>query len=383
MPFWKRLFIGRRFDYRDQAPIDTLVEQPRRSATRLGATPVITPWSTTRLIAILRQCQSDPSTSPIDEARLARQCLSQFWLQAPIDQLETLYQSPIGDCYRLLLSCGLSEQYLLQDEVTWRNHLADRLSVNFDRPETVNILLGLMPYFPPGKMRVADPQRQIPSWLLQDYARLFEPELLSRIWQPIGLLNPAGQSYGPAPGLGIRPAEQAPPPKPTAAAPLPRLSKQRGAEALATVQDPDFQRRMNGMINLYVIDPTDQQVNASLAELRRLLGQVWLDVQPSQMEALYASPDFGRLYQELLSSGFSRVLTNDEDRFLRNQLATLVTDMSVPGALNALMAVLPFYPPSKIAFGGGEQHLPDWLKRQMATIYGLQPEANTEPTPSI
>jgi hypothetical protein len=211
---------------------------------------------------------------------------------------------------------------------------------------------------------------------------LFEPELLARIWQPVGLLNPAGEKYGPAPGLGIRPPEpKAPPPAPTAK-PLPRLSNQRGAEALSIVQDPDFQRRMSGMINLFAIDPNDQQVITSLAELRRLLGQIWLDVQPSQMEALFSSPQFGRLYQELLASGFSRVLNNDEDRILRSQLATFVTDMSVPGAINALMAVLPFYPPSKIAFGGGEQHLPEWLKRQMANIYGMQPETQPESMPT-
>jgi hypothetical protein len=163
MPFWKRFFSGRRSDYLDQAPIDTLVEQPRPSATRLGATPVITPWSTTRLITILQHFQSNPSATSSDEARLARQCLSQFWLQTPIDQLQNLYQSPVGDCYRLLLSCGLSEQLLLQEETAWRNYLSDRLSAHFNRPETCNILLGLMPYYPPGKMRVANPQQQIPN----------------------------------------------------------------------------------------------------------------------------------------------------------------------------------------------------------------------------
>jgi hypothetical protein len=43
------------------------------------------------------------------------------------------------------------------------------------------------------------------------------------------------------------------------------------------------------------------------------------------------------------------------------------------------MAVLPFYPPAKIAFGGGEQHLPAWLRQQMASIYGSQVEGEASP----
>jgi hypothetical protein len=383
MSIWSRLF-NRRSVFASTPPLDTLVEEPRRSATRLGAEPLISPWSTTRLIAILRKAQNDPSPASLDDARLVRQCLSQFWLQAPVDQLESLYGSAIGECYRMLLACGLSEQPLYQEEESWRRTLADRLSVTFERPETPNILLGLMPYFPPGKMRVDDPQRQIPRWLLQDYARLFDPGLLARIWQPVGLLNPVGQSFGPAPGLGMQSGAQQPDPNvltapPAAPPPLPRLTQQRGAEALAIVQDQDFQRRMSGLINLFVIDPNDTQVIEQLAELRRLLGQIWLDVQPAQLEALFNSPQFGRLYQELLASGFSRVLFNDEDRVLRNQLAAVVADMSVPGAINALMAVLPFYPPAKISFGGGERHLPDWLRQQMASIYGSQLEGEASP----
>jgi hypothetical protein len=35
--------------------------------------------------------------------------------------------------------------------------------------------------------------------------------------------------------------------------------------------------------------------------------------------------------------------------------------MNQPRAINALLAVLPFYPPGKIQFGGGEQFIPAWL----------------------
>jgi hypothetical protein len=41
------------------------------------------------------------------------------------------------------------------------------------------------------------------------------------------------------------------------------------------------------------------------------------------------------------------------------------------------MAALPFYAPGKIAFGGGEQHMPVWLVREINSIYS----ANTVQNP--
>lgn len=370
MSLWSRLsrvFGSERQNEALSAPLDTLVEAPAASATRLGARPMITPWSATRLQRIFEDFERSPSFGSLLEARLARQCLAQFWLMAPVDQLEMLYRSPIGACYRVLLAGPLMLESLTPEEVQWRTSLSERLVSAFQRPETTNVLLGVMPYFAPGKMRVADPQTQVPEWLQEDYARLFDPELFQRIWKPAGLLAPPGQGYGQAPSLGLHRQEA---PQPPQAPGLPRLARQGGAAALALVQSADYQSRMNGLINLFVIDPEDAQVRSQLVELRRLLGQIWLDAQPGQLEELYGASSFGQLYRDLLASGFSRLALSPEDTLLRNQLARLVADMSRPGGLNALMAVLPFYPPGKIAFGGGEQHMPPWLVQEIATIYG-------------
>jgi hypothetical protein len=136
------------------------------------------------------------------------------------------------------------------------------------------------------------------------------------------------------------------------------------------VQGEDYLNRMNGLINLHVIDPDDAEVCAQLGDLRRVLGQIWLDAQPAQLEELYAKSRFGRLYRDLLASGFSKMQLSQQERLLRNQLARLVSDMSQPGSINALMAALPFYAPGKIAFGGGEQFMPSWLVGEIDSIYG-------------
>jgi hypothetical protein len=130
------------------------------------------------------------------------------------------------------------------------------------------------------------------------------------------------------------------------------------------MQDEAFLNRMAGLINLHVIDPADAEVAGQLAGLRRQLAQVWLDARADQLEPLYRSR-FGELYRNLLASGFARVEVSSADRNLRRQLAQRVADMSRPGAINALLAVLPFYPPGKISFAGGEQHMPVWLVREI------------------
>jgi hypothetical protein len=396
MSLLSRLF-GRQGSRADNRPaaFDALVDEPQRSETRLGAAPQVMPWSAARLANIIQNHATRPTPTSLQEARLARQCLSQFWLVAPVDQLELLYRSAIGECYRLLLASNLARDAIGQEELNWRTILSERLLRSFDRPETTNVLLAAMPYFAPGKMRVANPLQQVPRWLLEDYARLFEPALLQQLWQPAGLLGPAGQQYGAAPSLGVQAgmggamaadpgavasgaSAPAATPRPPRRIQLPQLARLRGNEALALVQSDDFLSRMSGLLNLHVIDPADAEVRQQLAELRRLLGQIWLDTPLEQMEALYRS-SFGELYRNVLASGFPRAPISPEDQALRSQLAQSVADMSQPGAINALLAVLPFYSPGAVSFDGGEQHMPLWLVREIANFYGADAEAPGQP----
>lgn len=130
MSLWSRLF-GRAGVFGPEepssSPVDTLVDDPRVSATQLGAAPKITPWSATRLGVIFQAFESNPTYGSMAEARLARQCLSQFWLVAPVDQLEALYRTPIGECYRVLLAGRLAKEPLLNEEQGWQNTLTQRL----------------------------------------------------------------------------------------------------------------------------------------------------------------------------------------------------------------------------------------------------------------
>ncbi|MEB3264400.1 MAG: hypothetical protein VKJ66_08525 [Synechococcus sp.] len=337
---------------------DTLLADPAAPRIEIGNRPHVQPWSAGRLSAIFLDYAHQPSPARLAEARLARQCLSQFWLSAPIDELELLYQSSIGNSYRQMISSDLSKQPLLREEEEWKNYLCQRLFSGFQRPETANILLAVMPYIRPGKMKVNQAEQVLPRWLLEDYASLFEPELLPRLRRP----NPTRPALAPV-GYSQQ-LQQLEKPAPA----LPRLSQYTGNQALAFTQNQDFLNRLNGLINLHVIDPSDSEVRGELEGFRRQIGQIWLDTPTEQLEALFRS-SFGELYRKLLQSGFCNAPLTAEDRQIRLHLGRYVRNMNRPKAVQAVLAVLPYYKPGKIEFAGGEKFMPSWLLGAMPSLY--------------
>lgn len=384
MGLWNRLFGGDKASWQSEGDRG-LVDEPRRPGKGRKSDPgqaiELTPWSATRLAGIFKDLQAEPNGRAIGEARRARQCLSKFWLQAPVDQLEGLYRSPVGQCYRMLLKTKLPGMPLLTEEQQWREGLAHKLSRSMNRPESVNLLLAAMPYFERGKMRLMNATDVVPQWLLGDYSALFDPGLARLLTSTAGLLGPAGtaaagrpvapqqlKARGPiaaAAGMAGAPVAQAD----IQQIPLPVMAQRRGNDALALVQNQDFIGRMSGLINLYTIDPADAEVKRELIGLRRQIGQIWLDLNPAQIQDLYQS-SFGQLYRNFLGCGFSREGLLPEDQQLRTQLARYLGNMAQPKAINALLAALPFFTPGRIQFGGGEQFIPAWLMADINALNG-------------
>ncbi len=362
MSLWSRLFGGRdtvswgeRKVENEGALLDTLVSDPGTVPLEMARRPEITPWSTARLATIFLDFAHEATPTRVAEARLARQCLSKFWLNAPIDTLELLYGSAIGDCYRQMIGTELASQPLLRDEEAWRDTLSQRLFSGFDRPEMVNILLAVMPYFRRGKMTVRNCEQNLPAWLLEDYASLFEPEILPRLRQPSPRPRKA---LAPAGGSG-READLPP---------LPRLSAYGGAQALELTGNEEFLTRLNGLVNLFEIDPDDAAILQELGGYRRQLGQIWLECADDQLQPLFESR-FGEAYRKFLRSGYAATPLGDDDLQLRTQLARYVRNMTRPKAAQAVLAVLPFFPPGKIGFAGGEQFMPQWLLGALPSLY--------------
>lgn len=310
------------------------------------------PWSLSRLAAIFREAARTPTAESLREARFARHCLSGFWLAAPVDLLPELYGGGLGELQRSLLEGPLPQQELAEDERQWRDQLRRQLQQQSEAAQRVNVLLALMPYLPPGQACVAEALMQVPDWLLNDYASYCDPELKARLQQPVGYL-------GPSSGQGAEPEAL-----PDA---LPPLSERRGQEAMAWFEQPAVVNRMAALINLYGLDPADGETRDELAGLRDIIAQLWLDVSPEQLEALYRTA-VGTVSRSLIVSGFAGELVQEQDLQTRRWLATQVEDLSHPRAMNALLAALLYFPPGKVSFEGGFGFIPQWLQQELQAL---------------
>lgn len=360
MAFLDLLRGGRRQHQRKNGLIDA-AEAPLPTITpprKLGITTTVDvePWSTARLATIFREAKRNPSAASYEEARLARHRLSQFWLAAPIDQLESLYTGSFGHLQRLVLSGPLTDQPLARDEQRWRRRLVERLQEDFAQPARLNLLLAAILYVPSGSMRVEKPTSYLPEWLLDDYIEFCDPSIAGEIRGPAGFLAAAEQA-----------AEQAGLTAPQLT--LPQLDERRGNQILEILAEATYVTRMQGLINLHAIDPNDAEVIEELADLRRLLSQLWLDLPSNQLDRLYQSAA-GELYQSLLRSRFGAAPLSDDDQARRSALLPLVADLSIEGAVQALLAAMPFFPPEKIQPAGGLEHLPPWMVSLISSLSG-------------
>ena len=295
----------------------------------LDASTIPVPWSVARLQTLFEALAHQPSTASDQAARLARHQLSKFWLAAPVDQLRLFYEGEIGDLQRLQLTGPLVQQDLASDEIRWRDQLLQRLEDPTRAAERVNLLLALMPYTQPRKLSVADPLSTLPDWLLNDYCVYCEPDLAA----PVGLLEPASE---------IEP-----------------LTERRGEDAMAWFRDEAVVARMQELIQAYSADPTAADTRQELAGLRRVLAQLWLDVEPVQLQTL-SDTAVGEVTQALIGSGFSAVLQTQDDVSAREQLAADPVDLSSPGVEGRVVAALLFLPPGAVQLESTEGLAP-WL----------------------
>lgn len=331
----------------DEPPLE--LETP--SSLGLDTRMAMQPWSLARLAAIFREVRRGAVAEQVRDARYARHRLSMLWLNAPVDLLEDLYRGPVGDVQRLLLESPLPRQPLAPDEQFWRDQLAQQLEVSFEDHQLaargVNLLLAVMPYFGPCKLQIADALENLPAWLLEDYTVYCDPDLKEQVSDFAGYLQPAVEPADvPAPGV-VQP-----------------LCERRGEEAMEWFRSEDALKRMEALIQLYSLQPDDAETLVELAGLRQVMAQLWLDVDERQLQQLYETP-MGAVYRALIRTGFSGQVVDHIDQRARQQLAPLVANLAAPGAINAVLAVLLFYPRGAVSLEGGAEYLPDWLRDEL------------------
>ena len=220
------------------------------------------PWSVSRMSVLLQEAALQPSVVTLQAARQVRHRLSTFWLEAPTDHLEDLYQGALGALQQELMQGPLMRQVLARDERLWLDQLTATLAAGSEAKASESAL-GLDAYASAIGLTVVDPSHALPQWLLSDYVRFCEPGLEEELNRPMALLEPAD------------------PPQVEEITPL---SNRRGEDAMAWFKDEAALSRVVALINQYGLNPADQDVLEELSGLRSVVAQLWLDVEPEQLK---------------------------------------------------------------------------------------------------
>ena len=313
-------------------PGDVQLPVPKRIG--LASIELPQPWSVARLSALFREAAHQPSASTLQAARIARHRLSCFWVSAPVDQLEILYGSDLGALQVLLLDGPLVRQGLAQDEQQWADRLRGLIAAPEQQSRQLNLLLALIPYTQPGELSLANPLELLPAWLLPDYIGYCQPELQAELNQPAGLLEPSREVMEP-------------------------LTERRGEDAMAWFRDQGTLQHMRDLIARFSEQPDSDDLVAELTGLRVVLAQLWLDVEPSQLQTLWQTPA-GEITKALIQVGLGHRLLDAQDQRARQQLVEQASDLSQPNAPAVIMAMLMFYPPERVGFKSTDQ-LPEWF----------------------
>jgi hypothetical protein len=270
-----------------------------------------------------------------------RDDLAQFWLAAPDDILESLWNRPVGDATRQLVAQLTPSTYFTPAQVELRERLARELQKGLQQPGAIKRMITNFLFSPPGKLRIANPQANLPAWLVPGYAALYEQGQPGVAPQPQALRAPMPPS-NPQPNFGAFPS-----------------SLQEFAANRIQLN------RLLGLSNLYYIDPEDQEILQELRQLRLQLSQLILNCPEAQLEGLF-SADLADRYWALVRSGIQKEPLQPAEEQLKNNVTTKLQPSSgggfgTPGAVNAFLVAMAFYEPGSMQVEGAEFKLPGWL----------------------
>lgn len=263
--------------------------------------------------------------------------LARFWLAAPDDVLESLWHSAVGEATRQLVARLTPSSYFTPEQVELRNRLACELQGGLQQPGALKRMIANFLFSPPGQLRIANAQANLPAWLVPGYAALYEQG------QAVAAAPPQ-----PTPVTAPRPDFGA----------LPTTLKEFASNRIQL-------NRLLGLSNLYYIDPEDQEILTELRQLRLQFCQLVLKQPEQDLERLF-SGDLADRYWALVRSGIQNEALDASEIQLRDAVTQRLQPsqgggFGTPGALNAFLVAMAFFAPGSMQVQDAEVKLPSWL----------------------
>jgi hypothetical protein len=279
------------------------------------------------MVWLLQQAEALAGQAHPDPAQSSEHALqfSSFLEHCPTDFLEPLLSSPFGRVYCLFLERCCTADLPGPAAAARRDQLSQQLRVcGFQDPTGHILLLALMPFYPPLKLRVDDAAAKLPAWLFDLYQRRYEPAT-----QPAA----AGS---------------------TAAAPSGQPS----------FSDRIFLNRMLGLSNLYYIDPEDQEILQELRQVRLQTLQLLLSCGREEL-GRHFSADFGDRFWAMAQSGVQKEPLDAQEVQQRDAvqawLSSTPNSLHQEGGIQRFAAALLFSTPGTVRLNDPERNLPAWF----------------------
>ncbi|VXD24074.1 hypothetical protein PL8927_790170 [Planktothrix serta PCC 8927] len=262
----------------------------------------------------------------INELRSIRKIMAENWLQVSPEQLEQMYKNDLGKGYQILLNRGIQKEPLTPEEQQFINQVTQH-AIGLKQSDSINALMVLMLYYPPGKILVANADTRLPQWLLKDYKRVFEnSSVLEKVEPSIESKTPAAVT-----------------------------------ENQVVAETEFFQNRLVGCVNLYRIDPSNTAIIEELRQIRQQLADFWLGLEPTQLESVYQS-SVGQGYRTLLQSAFSQQpLTSTEQQFIKMLASQMNQGSNEIDRIKCLLSVLLYCRPEQLQIHDLSR-LPQWFR---------------------
>jgi len=270
----------------------------------------------------IEQLAASPSANPEQKA-FAACLLARFLEQAPADFIEPLLASPFGRVYRLFLErCCTHSQVGAQAEVV-KGELSQKLRTNgFQDGGGIQLLLALMPFFPPGQLKVEEASSKLSGEALKIYQ----------------------SRYG------------------TPAASTADTASQKPAGS-PSFEDRIFLNRILGLSNLYYIDPEDQEILSELRTVRLQVVELLINAKPDEVAAAFQK-DFGDRYWAMAQCGVQKEALNSQESARRDELQMWLSEtpnsLHQAGGLQRFAATLLFNQPGSVKLSDPERNLPAW-----------------------
>ena len=248
-------------------------------------------------------------------AGLHREEIARFWIHAPDDALEMLWDSVFGEATRLLMAQLTAGTGFSSGQLQLREELFGVMRQGFNQPGAVKVIIAAFLLSPPGTLTISDPETKMPAWLLPTYRQFYE----------------------------IKPPASTPvPPQST-----PSTLREFAANRIQL-------NRLLGLSNLYYIDPEDHEIRQDLQCLRLLLCQLILDCPPQELDSLF-QPDLAERYWALVRSGIQN------ESILPDEEALQEIALSKPQELRSLLVALCYQLPNPSILDQVPVDMPGWF----------------------